>query len=590
MTLGASLLSVPAFLGIDIPSVSDILRSIANDLFKVLAGAFLPGWLRHAPAQTLRWLIALPDPGNAVQWPTMHRLERDTTSVAVAFVPLTVAIAAARYTASGVLGGVHHPAESLGRVVGAGFGLVIFPWAFSNVIAAVNVTTSALLGFADVSHGLERALALMFTGGLLFGVTGPLIALLVIGAILLAAGLFVMKVGILALFAVLFVAGPLALAAYPIPELHGAFRLWSGLVVALAAIPIGWCVIFATAGAISADITHLGTPAAIGTRLVGFFAGVLTFFIAFRWPFFLIGMVRSRGLLSTDLGTGATHSSTGTGATMGQRAAQGRVALTAAAGTVGGAVSAAGAAAGLPRGGLASAAGRAATRGAGRVAGAPSVMRYRDGGAAAWDSLRDRAAGSRLGRSGGGRRIAAAGSVLASTPAAVRATIANCRAPDGGRAAGEATLASVAAGDGSSRPANGSPDTHSRWSPSPGHHGSPASGQAAATGDHGTPHMTAATRASAARASIDATAVAGAAAAASAVAGSATARPAGAGPNLSAPRKPRPAFPTDPAAPTPGPTPVRRRDSAEGRARAATGPTTDPSPPEPARPRGEEVV
>ena len=149
----------------------------------------------------------------------------------------------------------------------------------------------------------------MFTGGLLFGVTGPLIAVLVIGAILLAAGLFVMKVGILALFAILFVAGPLTLACYPIPELHGAFRLWSGLLIALAAIPIGWCVIFATAGAISADITHIGTPAAIGTRLVGFFAGVLTFWIAFRWPFFLITMVRNRGLLSTDLGGGANGQS-----------------------------------------------------------------------------------------------------------------------------------------------------------------------------------------------------------------------------------------------------------------------------------------
>ena len=271
-----------AFLGIDIPSISDILRSIANDLFKVLAGAFLPSWLRHAPASVLRWLIALPNPADPVQWPTMHRLEQDTTSVAVAFLPLTLAIAAARYTASGVTGGAHHPAESLGRLLGAAFGLLIFPWAFSNVVAAVNVTTGALLGFADIAQGLARALALMFTGGLLFGVTGPLVALLVIAAILLAAGLLVLKVAILALFAILFVAGPLTLAGYPIPELHGAFRLWAGLLVAVAMIPIGWCVIFATAGAISADITHISTPAAIGTRIVGFFAGVLTFFIAFR--------------------------------------------------------------------------------------------------------------------------------------------------------------------------------------------------------------------------------------------------------------------------------------------------------------------
>ena len=157
---GSGGLTVPfAFLGIDIPSISSILRSIANGLFKVLAGAFLPSWLRHAPASVLRWLIALPNPADPVQWPTMHRLEQDTTSVAVAFLPLTLAIAAARYTASGVTGGAHHPVESLGRLVGAAFGLLIFPWAFSNVVAAVNVTTGALSSSASTAHGSRSRFA-----------------------------------------------------------------------------------------------------------------------------------------------------------------------------------------------------------------------------------------------------------------------------------------------------------------------------------------------------------------------------------------------------------------------------------------------
>ena len=248
---GSSLLFAPALLGIGIPSISDILRSIANDLFNVLAGAFLPGWLKHAPAATLRWLIALARPGR--RRPVAHDAPaRAGHHGRRRRVPAPDARRRGRP--------LHRlrrrrrrapPRRVAGRLVGAAFGLVIFPWAFSNMVAAVNVTTTALLSFADIDHGLQRALALMFTGGLLFGVTGPLIAVLVIGAILLAAGLFVMKVGILALFAILFVAGPLTLACYPIPELHGAFRLWSGLLIALAAIPIGWCVIFATAGAIS---------------------------------------------------------------------------------------------------------------------------------------------------------------------------------------------------------------------------------------------------------------------------------------------------------------------------------------------------
>src|SRR5581483_11860934 len=36
-------------------SISGILKTLANDLFKVLAGALLPDWLKHAPQNALRW-------------------------------------------------------------------------------------------------------------------------------------------------------------------------------------------------------------------------------------------------------------------------------------------------------------------------------------------------------------------------------------------------------------------------------------------------------------------------------------------------------------------------------------------------------
>ncbi len=223
-------------LGIDL-LVSGILKSIADDLFGVLASAFLPAWLRHASLGTLRWLIALPDPADATQWPTIHHLERDTTAVAVAFLPLTLAISAARYTASSLTGAATHPAQSLARLGGAAVGLLVFPWAFGNVVAAVNVTTSALLGFADVGDGLQRAVGLLFAGGVAFGVTGALIGLLVIAAILLAVALLIIKVGIFATFALLYAAGPLTLAGYPIPELHGAFRMWLLVLAVVALVP-----------------------------------------------------------------------------------------------------------------------------------------------------------------------------------------------------------------------------------------------------------------------------------------------------------------------------------------------------------------
>jgi hypothetical protein len=444
-------------------SVSGILKTIAKLLFNVLAGAFLPGWLKHAPQDALRWLIALPDPADPVQWPTMHRLEQDTTAVAIAFLPLTFAIAVLRYTASSVTGGAHHPAESIGRLLGAAVGLLLFPWGFENAVAAVNVTTSTLLGFASIDHGLQRALTLMFAGGVAFGVTGPVVALLVIGAILLAVGLVMIKVGLLALFAILYVAGPLALAVSPVPELHGVWRMWLGILVALALIPVGWCLIFAVAGAISADITHIGTPPAIGTRLVGFFAGVLTFVIAFRWPFFLIGMIRSRGLLSGEVVSGGGG---GTGRSSGsviERVRQSRAALVAGAGAAGGAISHVGGALGAPGGGLVGASRRLGAKAGGAVATTPLALRGRRGLAASWQTVRARAAGGGGGSDASARqRVMAAGAVAAATPAAVRAAMSERGNPRAARAAAEQHLAGARArgGDPGNKPAatgSGSP-------------------------------------------------------------------------------------------------------------------------------------
>ena len=62
--------------------------------------------------------------------------------------------------------------------------------------------------------------------------------------------------------------------------------------VGICLIPVGWCIIFATAGAISLDVTNLGGGAHIGSRMVGAFAALATFYIALKWPLMVLGHVR----------------------------------------------------------------------------------------------------------------------------------------------------------------------------------------------------------------------------------------------------------------------------------------------------------
>jgi len=49
-----------AFLGL--PSLHSIIEAIAKGFFSALAGALVPGFLKHGTVATIQHLVALPDP------------------------------------------------------------------------------------------------------------------------------------------------------------------------------------------------------------------------------------------------------------------------------------------------------------------------------------------------------------------------------------------------------------------------------------------------------------------------------------------------------------------------------------------------
>ena len=57
------------------------------------------------------------------------------------------------------------------------------------------------------------------------------------------------------LLAVLIVAGPPLIALSAIPELSHLARNWAYALLAVALVPLGWTVLFATAGALCLDAT-----------------------------------------------------------------------------------------------------------------------------------------------------------------------------------------------------------------------------------------------------------------------------------------------------------------------------------------------
>ncbi len=125
---------------------------------------------------------------------------------------------------------------------------------------------------------------------------------MILAALTLIA-LLVMKVAKMILLAILFVTGPLVIALYPVPETSHLVKGWATALGSIVLIPVGWCVIFATAGALMGDRESYKTAGTLkghfGEDLLAATTGFLTFYMAYKWPLIVLSQVR--GLASNPV-------------------------------------------------------------------------------------------------------------------------------------------------------------------------------------------------------------------------------------------------------------------------------------------------
>lgn len=343
-----------------LPSIGELLSGVVNGLFGALLSALTPGFLKHADIHTLEWLVAMPNVANTSVWPTVGRLEANMVWVAGALLPTTLIIATARDTALSLTFRAH-PGNALLRVIGAMFWLVLYRFAFENGLAFVNVLTHTMLSWSIVAQGLHRTVLVMFGGSLLVGAGGVFLALLGLVALVFAICLFALKVLLLMVLAILFVSGPLFIALTPLPTIGYLARGWLLALVGVCLIPVGWCIMFAVAGAISLDVTNLGGGAHIGSRIVGAFAALVTFYLAWKWPLMVLGHVRnSLGGLGVRPGAVSGGGSVASDRALAAKAGRARAGLQAAMLAGGRGLGLAAGQLGAPRGGLVGLAGRQA--------------------------------------------------------------------------------------------------------------------------------------------------------------------------------------------------------------------------------------
>ncbi len=302
-----------AFLGIELPSLHSIIEGIAKGFFGALAHALVPSWLTHGTVATIQHLVALPDPAT---WTHVGQLQADMVWLGASLLPVTLAIGTVRYWLVGLTGSAH-PAGALGRCVWVTFVLVAYRWFVEQAVAITNTLTHAILGFPVVASGLQRIIGVLFGGALLRGAGGVFGAFLVIVGVLFAAGLFAVQVLLTVLLALLIVAGPPLIALSAIPELSHLARTWAHALMAIMLVPLGWTVLFATAGALCLDATSFtGGAGGVPGHIAAAFAGLITFAIAVKLPLMLLGELRHLfgSALSGGGGGGSSGQSTMPGA------------------------------------------------------------------------------------------------------------------------------------------------------------------------------------------------------------------------------------------------------------------------------------
>jgi hypothetical protein len=227
------------------------------------------------------------------------------TYLAAMLMPVTLAVGTLRYWLVGLTGQAH-PVSAVTRSVWVTGVLVAYGWIVGQVVAATNTLTHVILGFPTVADGLQRIIGVLFGGALLAGGGGVFGAFLVIIGVLLAAGLFAAQVLLTVALALLIVAGPPLIALSAIPELSHLARAWAHALLATALVPLGWTILFATAGALCLDATSFtGGATGLPGHVAAAFAGLITFVLAVKLPWMLFGEIRRLLTATTFSGHGA---------------------------------------------------------------------------------------------------------------------------------------------------------------------------------------------------------------------------------------------------------------------------------------------
>jgi hypothetical protein len=309
-----------------LPGPDDLVGKVFEFFFKTFFGIEA-----KVTRRAVDWLLATPIYTDARQFAELNELRGSIDAAAWALLTLVFAISAVRYYVSGfTASGSYEALDALARGALAAGALVLYPEVFEALSVSINHLTFGLTHAPGVQPGLAKVLAAVAVSNFTPLGVGSLAA--VIGVVMLLL-LVITKIVIATLLALLYVAAPLVIALWPLPETSWLGRTWLQSLIGVLLWPAVWALCFALFAVMGQSAFTL--TGSLGTELVKPWVSVAALFVAWKAPqlvarqAMLAGLAPSMGGAARALmyGRGATRalggSTGGGGASAGGRAVAG---------------------------------------------------------------------------------------------------------------------------------------------------------------------------------------------------------------------------------------------------------------------------
>lgn len=264
-------LGAPFDLGL--PDPTDLVEKVFEFFFTTFFGL-----QAKATQATIDWLLAAPVYTNSGEFADLNRFRSSIEVAAWALLSLVFTVSAVRYYASGFTSaGSYEAVESLTRGALAAGALAVYPEVFGAMTTAANYLTYGILHDPTVGSGLTKVLA-----GATVAHFTPLgigtIASVVAVVILLV--LVVTKIVLSIILALLFVAWPLAIALWPLPETSWLARTILQTFIGVLLWPVVWALCFGLFAVIGASALTPG--GSFGTKVVAPWVAVAALYVSSR--------------------------------------------------------------------------------------------------------------------------------------------------------------------------------------------------------------------------------------------------------------------------------------------------------------------